>query len=118
MDIRVKRAYEQPDSSDGTRVLVDRVWPRGVRRQEAELAEWLKEIAPSSDLRKWFNHDPDKWQDFMEKYCRELDGRPELVQKLVALAAKGPLTLVFAAKDREHNNAVVLRRYLQKLEDG
>jgi len=118
MDIRLKRAYERPEASDGIRVLVDKIWPRGVRKEDAELDEWLKEIAPSSGLRKWFNHDPARWEDFGEQYSRELDSRGELVQKLVALAAKDRLTLVFGARDREHNNAVVLRRYLLALAGG
>ncbi|MCK9297017.1 MAG: DUF488 family protein [Desulfobulbaceae bacterium] len=118
MDIRVKRAYERPDNSDGIRVLVDGIWPRGLRKEDAGLDEWLRDIAPSSGLRKWFNHDPARWEDFVEKYSRELDSRGELVRKLVGLAAKGRLTLVFAARDREHNNAVVLLGYLRDLLGG
>jgi len=116
MDIRLKRAYERPAKSDGTRVLVDRIWPRGVRKEEAELDEWLPDIAPSSGLRKWFNHDPGRWEGFVEQYHRELDSRGEMVQRLAALAAKGRLTLVFAARDPEHSNAAALRSYL--LEQG
>lgn len=118
MDIRLKRAYERPAKSDGARVLVDRLWPRGLRKEEAGLDEWLPDIGPSSGLRKWFNHDPARWEGFVEQYRRELDSRGELVRKLAALAAKGRLTLVFAARDLEHNNAAALRSYLLELGHG
>ncbi|MEW6518367.1 MAG: DUF488 family protein [Thermodesulfobacteriota bacterium] len=118
MDIRLKRAYERPAKSDGNRVLVDRIWPRGVRKEDAELDEWLPDIAPSSGLRKWFNHDPARWEGFVEQYRRELDSRGELVRKLAALAANGRLTLVFAARDPEHSNAAALRRFLLELDRG
>ncbi len=115
MDIRLKRAFESPAKSDGTRILVDRIWPRGVRKESVGLDVWMKDIAPSSSLRKWFNHDPAKWEEFIKKYFQELDASQEPVQKLFALAKKGRLTLVFSARDTEHNNAVVLRMYLQVL---
>jgi len=115
MDIRLKRIYDPSEKSDGIRVLVDRVWPRGVRKEEANLDEWLRDIAPSSGLRKWFGHDPAKWEEFVKKYFRELDDRLELVKKLACLAGKGRLTLLFGAKDREYNNGVALKKYLQEI---
>ena len=115
MDIRLKRVYERPAKSDGVRVLVDRIWPRGVRREDAELDEWLKDVAPSNELRKWFNHDPERWDGFAEKYRRELVEHAEPVKRLVELTKKGRLTLVFGASDTDHNNAVVLKNYLQEI---
>ena len=108
-DIRLKRAYEPPSPEDGTRVLVDRLWPRGVRKAEAAIDCWLKEIAPSSELRRWFGHDPSRWKEFRHRYRAELSARPELLDKLRALAEQGTLTLVYAAHDEDHNQAVVLR---------
>lgn len=112
MDIRLKRAYEPPLPEDGTRVLVDRMWPRGLRKAEAGIDCWLKEVAPSSELRRWFGHDPSRWQEFRLRYRAELSARPELLDKLRALAAQGTLTLVYAARDEEHNQAVALRGML------
>jgi len=114
MRIRLKRAYDDPARDDGSRVLVDRLWPRGVSREDAHLDEWMKEIAPTSDLRRWFGHDPDKWKEFKRKYFKELDDREELVRKLLDMAAERTLTLVYGAKDEEHNNAVALKKYLEK----
>jgi len=114
MSIRVKRAYDKPAANDGYRVLVDRIWPRGVSKVELKLDDWLKEIAPGRELREWFNHEPDKWDEFRARYRRELDDKPELVAGLADKAAKGVLTLVFGARDRDHNNAVALREYLKK----
>jgi len=115
MDIRLKRAYDQPARSDGPRILVDRIWPRGVAKDDADLNHWLKGLAPSSELRKWFGHDPDKWSEFRKRYLEELkqQGAAEDLQQLrTMLEAHGRITLVFAAKDTEHNNAVALRDYL------
>ena len=111
-DIRLKRAYEPPSPEDGTRVLVDRLWPRGVRKAEAVIDCWLKEIAPSSELRRWFGHDPSRWKEFRRRYRAELSSRPELLNKLRALAEQGTLTLVYAARDEDHNQAVALRGML------
>lgn len=113
MNIRLKRAYERPEESDGARVLVDRIWPRGVLKDKAGLDEWMKDIAPSNGLRKWFNHDPGRWQEFVEKYFWELKGHPDLVDRLVEMAKNGRLTLVFGAKDQVHNNAAALKAYLE-----
>jgi uncharacterized protein YeaO (DUF488 family) len=110
----VKRAYDPPGRNDGCRVLVDRLWPRGVSREEARIEVWLKEIAPSDELRKWFGHDPDKWTGFRQRYFAELEQKEELVAELAEKARVGSLTLVFGAKDEEHNNAVALREYLEK----
>ena len=116
--IRVKRAYEPPSPEDGTRVLVDRLWPRGLRKAEAAIDCWLKEIAPSSELRRWFGHDPSRWEEFRHRYRAELSARPELLDKLRALMEQGALTLVYAARDEDHNHAVVLRDMLLRKRAG
>src|SRR5699024_1268007 len=115
-DIRHKRAYEAAADDDGTRVLVDRIWPRGVSKDKAALDEWLKSVAPSTALRKWFGHDPAKWDEFRTRYRQELqaDERAEGLRRLRALHEAGPMTLVFAARDEEHNNAVLLKQLLQE----
>lgn len=113
MSIRLKRVYDSPAADDGYRILVDRVWPRGLRKEQAKIDRWLKDIAPSHELRRWFNHEPAKWEEFKARYFTELRAQPELVQQLADLAGGGDLTLVFSAKDRDHNNAVALKEYLQ-----
>jgi uncharacterized protein YeaO (DUF488 family) len=109
--IGIKRAYAAPSHDDGRRVLVDRLWPRGVARDRLALDGWLKEVAPSNGLRQWFNHDPARWQEFVARYRDELRGPPasEAVAELVRCARQGPLTLVYAARDETHNNAAALR---------
>ncbi|PYL63113.1 MAG: hypothetical protein DMF24_01305 [Verrucomicrobia bacterium] len=114
MSIRLKRLYDKPAKSDGRRVLVDRLWPRGVKKDQARIDQWLKDIAPSTSLRKWFKHDPRKWKEFKKKYAAELEDRHEQVEKLVREARKRTVTLLFSAKDAHHNNAVALREYLTK----
>jgi uncharacterized protein YeaO (DUF488 family) len=104
--------YEKASPSDGYRVLVDRLWPRGLSKEEARIDAWLKEIAPSTRLRQWFGHDPSKWSEFKKRYFRELDGRTELVASLAERAKTQTVTLVFAAKDERHNNAQALKEYL------
>lgn len=114
MKIIVKRAYEPVDAADGYRVLVDRVWPRGRGRDELAIDEWAREIAPSTELRKWFGHDAKRWDEFQRRYRDELRA-PELrerLDELLAAAGKGPMTLVYGAKDTEHNQAVVLQAVL------
>jgi len=111
--ITIKRVYEPAADSDGARVLVDRVWPRGVTKEKAALDLWLKEIAPSTELRKWFGHDPARWDEFRERYGRELDGNSEAVTRLHGLIAEGPVTLLYGAHDAEHNQAVALLDYLK-----
>jgi uncharacterized protein YeaO (DUF488 family) len=111
-NVKLKRAYERPAASDGTRVLIDRLWPRGVKKADAAIALWAKELAPSTGLRQWFGHDPARWQEFRRRYAEEVRQRREELRELRRLARKGPLTLVFAAHDETHNDAVVLRGLL------
>ena len=113
--IRLKRAYEPPADDDGLRVLVDRLWPRGVRKADAAIDRWLKDVAPSAELRKWFGHDPERWEEFRERYRAELRGHPAELEELRTLARSGPMTLIFAARDEAHNDAVVLREVLFQL---
>ena len=111
--IRVKRVYDKPARGDGRRVLVDRLWPRGLKRESAEIDLWLKEVAPSAELRRWFNHEPGRWNEFRKRYRAELEANAESVKTLRgALRGARPVTLLFAAKDAERNNAVALRDYL------
>lgn len=117
MSIRVKRIYEKPENKDGYRALVDRLWPRGMRKQDVPVDCWLKEIAPSADLRKWFGHDPEKWEEFQRRYYQELEGREQEVNALVDKARAGTVTLLFGAKDDKFNNAVALKYYLEKKMD-
>lgn len=114
MPFRVKRVYEPPASSDGRRYLVDRLWPRGVSREEADLDGWLKELGPSDDLRKWFGHDPGRFREFKRRYFEELGDRRELWRPLVDEARRGTVTLVFGARDEEHNQAVALAELLRR----
>lgn len=113
--IQIKRAYDEPDNDDGCRVLADRLWPRGVSKEDLKHDEWFKELAPSDELRKWFNHDPDKFEEFSKRYKKELEDHQEQIDKLLSLHEENDkLTLVYAAKDEEHNNAVVLKDYLEE----
>ena len=109
MSIRIKRVYEQPSHEDGKRILVDRLWPRGLSKEKASVDLWLKDIAPSTELRKWFDHDPSKWDEFKQRYLSELKENSEAVQTLKEELKKGQVTLVYAAKDEEHNDALVLQ---------
>ncbi len=111
----MKRAYEQPAAGDGTRVLVDRLWPRGVTKQAAAIDLWVKEIAPSTELRKWFGHDPARWAEFRKRYAAELHRNDAKLAELRGLAKDGPITLVYAARDEAHNDAIVLRDVLLDL---
>jgi len=113
VSVSLKRAYEKPSSDDGTRVLVDRLWPRGVRKEKARIDVWLKEVAPSTQLRKWFGHDPEKWPEFQKRYRAELKGSAALAE-LRKLARQGHVTLVYGAKDKDHNDAVVLAKLLRR----
>jgi uncharacterized protein YeaO (DUF488 family) len=108
-NVSLKRAYERGEAKDGTRVLVDRLWPRGVSKERAALDRWMKEIAPTTELRKWFGHDPDRWPEFCRRYSAELRHSSELLAQLRSFARSGPLTLVYSAHDEVHNDAVVLR---------
>jgi uncharacterized protein YeaO (DUF488 family) len=108
-DIRLKRAYDLPSADDGTRILIDRLWPRGVKKSSAGIDRWVKDIAPSTALRKWFGHDPARWQEFRRRYAAEINDHADQLAELRAAAREGPITLVFAARDELHNDAVVLR---------
>nr|WP_307728005.1 DUF488 domain-containing protein [Massilia terrae] len=108
----MKRAYEAPGPDDGTRILVDRLWPRGVAKADAALDLWEKELAPSTELRQWFNHEPSRWDEFQIRYAGELRQHAEAVERIRTLARKGTVTLVYAAKDELHNDAVALRAFL------
>ncbi|MFN2243574.1 MAG: DUF488 domain-containing protein [Anaerolineae bacterium] len=112
--IQAKRAYDPPAKGDGARFLVDRLWPRGIKKEELKIDGWLKEVAPSDDLRKWFDHDPDRWEEFRARYAKELDEKPEALDPIREAARQGDITLIFAAKDTEHNNAVALKVYLKE----
>jgi uncharacterized protein YeaO (DUF488 family) len=113
--ITLKRVYDPAASSDGKRFLVERLWPRGIRKASLQIDEWLKEVAPSSELRQWFSHDPAKYPDFRHRYFRELDANPQAWQTILDVAARGgKVTLIYSSHDTEHNNAVALRDYLEK----
>jgi uncharacterized protein YeaO (DUF488 family) len=111
-DVRLKRAYETPDREDGRRILVDRLWPRGLSKADAAIDEWLKDLAPSTELRKWFGHDPDRWGEFRRRYTAEIHGHAELLAHLRELVRQGPVTLIYSAHDEVHNDAIVLRDVL------
>ena len=111
-NVRLKRAYERPSTEDGTRILIDRLWPRGVSKEDVALGLWMKDIAPSAALRTWFGHDPARWQEFRRRYVDEVRRNAVLFGQLRALARQGPITLVYSAHDEAHNDAVVLRDLL------
>ena len=110
--VKLKRVYDEPSEDDGTRILVDRLWPRGLTKEKAHIDLWLKEVAPSNELRKWFAHDPEKWPEFQARYHAELNQNPTQVALLKQAVAKGRATLVYGAKDEEHNEAIVLQKLL------
>jgi uncharacterized protein YeaO (DUF488 family) len=112
-DIRVKRVYDPPDPRDGARILVDRLWPRGIRKEEAKLTLWLKDLAPSDELRRWFGHDPARFAEFSRRYRAELSASNDAARRVEDLIKAGPVTLLYAAHDAEHNNARVLADYLK-----
>ena len=114
MAIQLKRAYDKPQKTDGRRILIDRVWPRGVRKEDLKLDEWLKDLAPSTELRRWFGHDPEKWEEFRRRYFQELDAHPDTIRQLRTKMREGPLTIVFGSKEQRFNNAVALKEYLEK----
>lgn len=117
MALRVKRVYEEPEEVDGERILVDRIWPRGLSKERARLSDWRKELAPSNDLRKWFGHDPERWEEFKERYRAELEeaGNVEEVREISDMAEEGNVTLVFGAKDTVHSNARALESFIREL---
>jgi uncharacterized protein YeaO (DUF488 family) len=111
--IKLKRAYEKPARDDGVRILVDRLWPRGLSKRDAHIDLWLKEAGPSTELRKWFGHDPSRWSEFRQRYFRELKAHPEEIRQLLDRSRGGPVTLVFGSKEEKYNNAVALKAYLE-----
>lgn len=113
--IAIKRIYDPPAPEDGFRVLVDRLWPRGIPKEKAEVDQWAKEIAPSTELRKWFHREPGRWSEFRKRYLAELEGRPDLLSELVNACGDRPLTLLYAAKNTEQNHAMVLREVLGRM---
>ncbi|MEP6738163.1 MAG: DUF488 domain-containing protein [Chryseolinea sp.] len=114
MKLKIKRVYEEPAKNDGVRILVDRLWPRGLTHEKASIDLWLKELAPTTELRKWFDHDPDKWEAFQKRYHEELKANVEQVSLLKEQFKKGVVTLVYGAKDETHNEAIVLKEWLTK----
>ena len=112
MPVRIKRVYDEPAADDGTRILVDRLWPRGISREKAAFETWMKDVAPSSDLRKWFDHRPERWVEFQQRYREELRGNPE-VEALRKMAATGAVTLLYGSRNREFNHARVLAEVME-----
>ena len=112
-NIKTKRVYDKYENSDGVRILVDRLWPRGIKKEEARIDEWLKDIAPSDSLRKWYSHDPEKWSEFKKKYYSELKDKKEVLQNLMKKGEKD-ITLVYSSKELRYNNANALKEYLEK----
>jgi len=112
--LKVKRVYEAVERSDGTRFLVERLWPRGMKKEDLKMEAWLKEAAPSNDLRRWFGHDPPKWIDFQKRYRAELAGNPNAWKPILEAAKQGNVTLLYSARDMDHNNALVLKAFLEK----
>jgi uncharacterized protein YeaO (DUF488 family) len=113
-ELKLKRVYEAPHKDDGTRILVDRLWPRGLTKQKAKVDLWLKEIAPSTELRKWFGHDPKKWRSFRARYQTELKQHPDQLKLLKSKLKEGTVTLIYGARDQEHNEALVLKEFLER----
>lgn len=113
MDISLKRVYEEPSSDDGTRILVERLWPRGVSKERAALDAWMKEVAPTPDLRRWYGHEPERWPEFRERYLRELRRGSEHIDELRRAVERGPVTFVYAARDEERNSALLLKEFLE-----
>lgn len=110
--VEIKRVYDPPASSDGVRLLVERLWPRGIKKSELHMDAWIKDAAPTTELRRWFNHESDKWPEFQRRYRAELDARPDAWKPIIGHARQGRVTLLYSTHDTEHNNAVVLRDYL------
>lgn len=116
--IQTKRVYEPPEPEDGKRFLVERLWPRGIKKEALQMDGWLKEVAPSNTLRRWYGHDPGKWEEFKHRYFTELDGKPEAWQPLLVATRQGNVTLLYSARDTEHNSAVALQDYLKSKEQS
>ena len=114
MNIKIKRIYDEPAKDDGKRVLVDRLWPRGISKDRAKIDLWAKDIAPSHELRKWFNHEPDKWIEFKEKYFSQLDSNPEALIPITELIRTNTVTFIFSSKETKLNNAASLKQYFEQ----
>jgi len=112
--LKTKRVYEPAEPSDGARFLVDRLWPRGIKKEKLEMEAWLKDVAPSQNLRKWFAHDPAKWQEFQRRYRAELEANPDAWKPILEAARQGNVTLLYSARDSEHNSAVLLKAFLEE----
>lgn len=110
--IKIKRVYDPFEPEDGKRILINRLWPRGIKKEDLKMDEWLKEIAPSDKLRKWFSHDPKKYEEFKKRYAKELEDKSEILKRIKSESKKGAITMLFSAKDTEHNNATVLKELL------
>ncbi len=115
MKVKIKRVYELPQDQDGQRILIDRLWPRGLTKEKARIDLWLKDVAPSTELRKWFNHEPEKWPEFQKRYSKELSNNQTTINELLLKIKNSNVTLVYSAKDELHNDAVLLKSYLEKL---
>ncbi len=113
MAINIKRAYDSTSDDDGYRILVDRLWPRGISKEKAKVDFWPKELAPSTELRRWYGHDPEEWSEFKSRYFAELDGNPELVNELLEYVRKGTVTFIYSSKEQRLNNAVALKEYVE-----
>jgi uncharacterized protein YeaO (DUF488 family) len=111
--IKLKRAYDPPSKSDGLRILVERLWPRGVSKEKANVQMWLKEVAPSAELRKWYKHDPSKWEEFQRRYRDELAKKEDIIEEIEQVAAESPVTFIYAARDEDRNSALVLKNYIE-----
>ncbi len=116
--IKIKRVYEKPSKDDGKRILIDRLWPRGLKKEDARIDEWIREIAPSNELRKWFDHDPNRWNEFKNRFFAELHGNGELIEGIINMARIGTVTLLFGSKEERFNNAVALKEYIEKRMDA
>src|SRR5512135_1018931 len=116
--IKIKRVYDKPSKDDGKRILIDWLWPRGLKKEDAQIDEWIKEIAPSNELRKWFNHDPNRWGEFKNRFFAELLGKREMVEGLINVARKDTVTLLFGSKEERFNNAVALKEYIDARMDA
>lgn len=112
--LKTKRVYESAKTSDGVRFLVERLWPRGIKNEELKMKAWLKDVAPSPELRKWFGHDPDKWREFQKRYRAELKSNPEAWKPILEAAKQGDVTLLYSARDTEHNSALLLQQFLEE----
>lgn len=115
MNIKIKRVYDKPEAGDGVRILVERLWPRGLAKKDAQVDKWLKDIAPSIELRKWFSHDPSKWEEFRKRYYRELDKNRDEVNELLGITVGNAVTFVYGSREKEYNSASALKSYLEKL---